>query len=99
MAKGKSRAGDTIKRLERGASMASQRLARAVELGLDQWQSQRKKSSLKRRDGAIRDALKNSALAAGTLVKEASWAPSDLFRAFGRRRDPRRRFLRALLPL
>jgi hypothetical protein len=95
----KSTESKAARQLERGVSKASQRMARAVELGLDNWQRQREKSARKKRDGAVRDALRNSASTAGTIVKEASWATSDLFRAFGRRRDPRRLFLRALLPL
>ena len=84
--------------LEKGFSKASQRLARAVELGIGSWQKRRDKSAGQRRDGALRGAVGNSAFAVGTTLKEASWAPADFFRGAGRRRDPRRLFLRALLP-
>ncbi len=86
-------------RVERGLSKASQRVGRAVELGLASWQKRRDRSAKRRRDGAIRDAVANSAFAVGTAAKEASWASSDFLRALGRRRDPRRFLLRALLPL
>jgi hypothetical protein len=99
MANTTSKAAREAKRVERGLSKASQRLARAVELGLESWQRRRDKSARRRRDGAVEDALRNTAFAAGTIVKEASWASSDFIRALGRRRDPRRLFLRALLPL
>jgi hypothetical protein len=81
-----------------GASKASQRLARAVELGFDSWRRRRDKSADKRRDGGLKDALKNGAFAIGTTIKEASWASSDFFHGLGRKRDPRRLLLRALLP-
>lgn len=90
---------DSVQRVERGLSKSSQRVARAVELSLSSWQRRRKKSAKKRRDGAVRDALQNSAFAAGKAAKEASWASSDFFGSLGRRRDPRRIFLRAILPL
>jgi len=82
----------------RGASNASQRLARAVELGFDNWRRERDRSAEDRRDGALKNALKNGVFAVGTTIKEASWASSDFFRGLGRKRDPRRMLLRALLP-
>ena len=97
MAKRKSPVIEGAKRLERGLSKSGQRLARAVELGVENWQRRSRKSARQRRDGALRSVLQNSAFAAGTAVREASWATSDLMRALGRR-DPRRLFLRALLP-
>ena len=81
-----------------GASKASQRLARAVELGIEGWRDRRDRSAEKSRDGALKDALKNGAFALGTTIKEASWASSDFFAGLGRKRDPRRLLLRALLP-
>lgn len=99
MAKGSSWQKKNGKRVEQGLSKASQRVARAVELSLESWTRRSKKSAKKRRDGAVRDAVQNSAFAAGKAAKEVSWASSDLFRALGRRRDPRRIFLRAVLPL
>jgi hypothetical protein len=87
------------RRIVNGTTRASQRVARAVELGLQSWVKRRKKSAKKRRDGALRDALQNAGFAAGRTFREASWASSDFFGALGRRRDPRRLFLRAILPL
>jgi hypothetical protein len=97
------KAGSTLtkgtRRVERGLSKASQRIGRSVELGLAAWRKRRSRSARDRRDGALRDVLQNSAFAAAKAAKEASWASSDFIRALGRRRDPRRVLLRALLPL
>jgi hypothetical protein len=84
--------------LERGVSKASQRITRAVELGVFRWQKKRRRSSKKKRDGALRDAIENGLFAAGVALKEASWAPGDLFKPLGPKRDPRLVLVRALLP-
>jgi len=86
-------------KLEKGVSKASQRVARAVELGLMSWDRKRSKSGRNKRDGAVRDAVRNSVFAAGKALREASWAPTDFFSGVSRRRDPRRIFLRAILPI
>jgi hypothetical protein len=99
MSKASSMAGKGAKRVEKGLTKASQRVARAVELGLVSWRKQRDKSSKRRLNGAIRDAFRNSVFAAGKAAKEASWGSSDFIGALGRRQDPRRIILRAILPL
>jgi hypothetical protein len=87
-----------VQAMERGASKASHRVARAVTLGIQAWTRKRKKSSKARRDGAIRDALLNSAFATARMMREASWVTSDFFDAAGPKRDPRRQAILALLP-
>jgi hypothetical protein len=67
-----------IQKLESGASKAERRLARAVLVGLNSWDKRRSKSASKRKDGALRDSVKNGARAVSKLVSEAAKAPSDL---------------------
>jgi hypothetical protein len=85
--------------VERGLTKASHRIARAVSIGVDTWARKRSRSANKKRDGAIRDALINSTFATTRMLREVSWAPSDYYAATGRKRDPRRVVIRALLPL
>jgi hypothetical protein len=87
------------RKLEKGVSAASQRIARAVELGVMSWERRRDSSGRAKRDGGLKDAFENSVFAAGKVLRESSWAPTELFSALGRRRDPRRILLRAFLPI
>jgi len=58
-----------------------QRLARAVEEGIGVWRDRREVSAGKRRDGAIRDAVKNYGKAVTKLHKVAAKVPEDLSKA------------------
>jgi Family of unknown function (DUF6312) len=71
-----------VQRWERGWAKASRRLGRAVAGGLDSYLDRRDRSSYKRRDGAIRDALKNWSKAASKSMRRASGAPYDVLKAF-----------------
>lgn len=66
-----------LQKLERASSKAQLRLARAVVNGLKVWDKRRNKSASKRRDGAVRDALINSAWALGRVMRDASRGPVD----------------------
>src|SRR5262249_22642706 len=82
--------------LERGMSAAAHRLANAVEIGVDNWERERKRN--KQKDGPLGSAWAATAFAAGRTAREASWAPSDLFFRLGKRMDPRRLVARAIFP-
>jgi hypothetical protein len=69
-------------RWEHGIAKGSRRVGRAVYEGLDLYLERRDRSADKRRDGAIRDALKNWSKAASKTLREAADAPYDVFKAF-----------------
>jgi hypothetical protein len=71
-----------VQRWERGYAKASRRVSRAISAGLDTYMERRDKSSYKRRDGAIRDALKNWSKGVSKAMRKASDAPYDLTKAF-----------------
>jgi hypothetical protein len=77
-----SRGLKTTQRIERGVTKSTRRIARAISTGLGTYVERRDKSSRKRRDGAIRDGLKNWSKAVGKTMRKASNAPNDLTRAF-----------------
>jgi hypothetical protein len=63
---------------ELGVSKGMQRMARAVEEGLGVWRDRRDGSSRKKRDGALRDALKNYGKAVTKFHKVGAKLPEDL---------------------
>lgn len=63
---------------ELGVSKGMQRMARAVEEGLGVWRERRDESSRKKRDGALRDALKNYGKAVTKFHKVGAKLPADL---------------------
>lgn len=71
-----------VQRWERGLAKGSRRVGRAVSAGLDRYFDRRERSSYKKRDGAIRDALKNWSKALGKTMRKASDAPYDVTKAF-----------------
>lgn len=66
---------------ERHVSKGLHRVAKSVEAGLREWREATDRSSRKRTDGAIRDALENSARAVGKQIRVASRLPEDAVRA------------------
>jgi hypothetical protein len=58
------------------------RLARAVEEGLGLWRERRDGSARKKRDGAVRDALKNYGKAATRFRKVAAKMPEEILKGF-----------------
>jgi hypothetical protein len=68
-------------RLERGIAKAGDRLGTAMEAGFSKYRDKSKKSSYKKKDGAIRDAVKNWSVAAGKGLEEASKIPGDITKA------------------
>lgn len=63
--------------LEKASVKAQRRLARAVVAGLSTWERRRDRSSRKKKDGAIRDAFKNTAHAMAKTVRVASRSVTD----------------------
>jgi len=85
-------------RFESSMSRATNRVARGVEIGLQEWRERSEKSAKKKKDGLVRDAWKNSITAGAKAVREVSWSPTDFFGTFNRRLAPQRIILRAILP-
>ncbi len=67
-----------IQRIGEAASRATERISRAVEVGLKSYRRRTNKSAGKRRDGALRDAFENAAVAAGKAIRVSARAPRDL---------------------
>lgn len=92
-----SKRNENVQRFERHASRGLHRLAKSVEAGIREWRKATDRSSRKRTDGAIRDALENSARAVGKQIRMASRVPEDAVRAV--RTLKVTRALRRLFPL
>lgn len=69
-----------------GASEASYRTSNSVSKGLRTFVKRTKKSSRKKRDGSLRDALRNAAIGFGDGVAELGRAPQDLAKRISTRR-------------
>lgn len=74
-----------IQTIGRGLAKANRRIARAVASGVGTYYERDKKSSRKKRDGSIRDALKNWAKAVGKTARRSSSVPYDIADAFDTR--------------
>ena len=66
-----------IQQLEVGVSKSHLRLAKAVTRGLNEWIDATETSARKRRDGGIKDSLKNSNKAMRKALRTAVQAPAD----------------------
>lgn len=66
--------------LEEDASRALNRVADAVADGIGKYREKRDKSAGKKRDGAIKDALRNTGRGLTKALDKAARAPSDLTR-------------------
>lgn len=69
-------------RVGRGLTRASHKLARAVTSGMYTFRLRQNRSSRKKRDGAIKDGLKNWARGMGKTMRRSSSVPYDVARAF-----------------
>lgn len=67
-----------VQRLELGLTRASNRLSRAVSDGLRTYRRKRDKSSRKKKDGAIRDAVENWSKGLSRTIRVGSDAPYDV---------------------
>lgn len=70
-----------VQRFERQVSRGLHRLVKSVDEGMREWRDATDRSSRKRKDGAIHDALENSARAVGKQIRVASRVPKDAVRA------------------
>ena len=68
-------------KIERGVSRAAASLGNAVAATFNSYKDRSDASSYKKRDGAVKDALKNWTKAYGKGMKEASDVPYDLVKA------------------
>ena len=73
-------------KLEQGVSRAMERLAEAVADGLSEYRRSRNKSAQKKRDGAIKDALRNVGRGAEEALRTGAKAPTDLTKRMSARR-------------
>ncbi len=84
-------------RLERKITKAQKRLVRAVLSGVESWEKNRDASASKKKDGAVKDAVKNLAKAQSKVLRELSRTPTDIADIVGSIRP--KRVLRVLFPL
>lgn len=82
----------------RDLTRVSSRIASAVSDGIREFKKRENRSSFRKKDGALRDVLKNTARGLRTTLRGASDAPLDLARAVhpGRARKRLRRLRRRL---
>jgi hypothetical protein len=73
-------------RLEKGVSRAAERIAQAVVDGLSEYRDRRGKSARKKRDGAIRDSVRNVGRGLEEAISTAAKVPTDLTKRMSGRR-------------
>jgi hypothetical protein len=71
-----------VQRTERRFAKAGRRFGRAIATGFDTYYDRNLESSYKKRDGAVRDALKNWAKAWEKTVEKSAGIPYDIAEAF-----------------
>lgn len=79
-----------IQRYEDGLTKAARRLSRALADGLSTYRKNRNKSSYKKRDGAIKDALNNLSKGLSKTMRRASDAPLDFTKTIKTKKLTRR---------
>lgn len=79
----------TVRNVERGTRRSTKRVSKAVFRGLARFDRLQDKSSRKKRDGAIRDALENWSRAMGKTLRVSSNAPYDFVREVNTKRFSR----------
>ena len=73
-----------IQELEVAGTKSSRRLTKALDRGLSTWITARNKSARKKRNGALRDSLKNSSKSMRQVLKQSSQAPTDFLDEFSK---------------
>lgn len=71
---------------EQGLSRAAERLAAAVADGLSEYRDRRSASAGKKRDGAVRDAVRNVGRGLEKAIEKAAKVPTDLTEKISTRR-------------
>lgn len=74
-----------LQRLFLGATRAAYRTTNSVTKGLNTFVRRSKRSARKRKDGLIRDSLRNASRGFNSGVKEAGRAPGEVTRKIGRK--------------
>ena len=82
-----------VQKLEEGASRAGQRLAQAVADGFGEYRRRRDSSADRKKDGAIKDVVRNLGRAAEEALRTGAKVPSDLTRYVSKKRLTRLVFL------
>lgn len=87
-----SKSKQAIQELEIGLTKANLRMAKAVYRGLQVWESERNASADKKRNGALRDAMKNGSKSLRKSLKIAAGVPSDYLDAIADLKPTKRLF-------
>ena len=93
---GKKRYSSELKdgqKLEEGASRAAQRLAQAVADGFGEYRRRRDRSAGRKKDGAVKDFVRNLGRGAEEALRTGAKAPTDLTRYLTKKRLTRLVFL------
>jgi hypothetical protein len=86
-----------VQKTHRGLLKAGRRISRAVASGLNKYYERNEKSARKKRDGAVRDAVKNWASGFSRALRKGSGAPDDIATIFDTK--PMRRQLKQVARL
>jgi len=89
-----SRELEPMQKFERSMSKAQRRVAKAVYEGLSTWDTKREKSARKKRDGAVKDIVKNMAEAQSRFLEVTAKVPEDLATPIVLTRKQMRRLLK-----
>ena len=81
-----SRGLKTIQRTEDGLTLAGRRLGDAIESGFKSYRKRRNKSARRRRDGPLRDIVRNTAGGVSQFFSVGSDIPYDIARKLNNRR-------------
>jgi hypothetical protein len=81
-----SRGLKTVQRTEDGLTLAGRRLGDAIESGFRSYRKRRNKSARRRKDGPLRDWVRNSAGGVSQFFSVGSNAPYDVARKLNNRR-------------
>ena len=85
-----TRGSKDLQRLEYGLSKSSYRVADAVAEGIRTFYRRSDRSARRKKDGLVRDSLRNSARGLGDALREGSRAPYELARKVSTRKVWRR---------
>ncbi|HXT21475.1 MAG TPA: hypothetical protein VN811_05710 [Thermoanaerobaculia bacterium] len=80
-------------KLEEGASRAAQRVAQAVADGFGEYRRRRDRSAERKKDGAVKDFVRNLGRGAEEALRTGAKAPTDLTRYLTKKRLTRLVFL------